>query len=718
MTKQPRKKTSPRSRLVRRHDGTLVLSSPAKEVPIAGRRMAGGQSTVQDGHPMISACMIVRNEEEYLPRCLSSIRSLVDELIIVDTGSTDRTVAIAESCGAKVYHHKWENDFSKARNTSIGYTTGDWIFIIDADEELEPQDLSFLKQTLYETQFKAVSISVYNFSRQDAMYTSFLPSIRLFRREIGAYYEGIVHNMLRLPQSEGVLRLPVRLKHYGYGLSKEQMARKIERTKTLLLKQLEENPDNGFAHFNLAQLLRGEEDVPSPENMDRVIYHAGRAVELSDSEKPGERHIHLMAMHQLVTAYYNKNELDTAEDWCHRALALRPDYLDPILSLGHIHSSARKLDLARKYYLEYLDRQKSYDEHSETEYLILLHLRSRHNALFGLGLIAEMESNYREAVSWYEKCGREREDYLDLQYRWGLALYHLNEYDQAREHWEKHLEINPEHGDTHVFLAEALHRLGDFARAETHLFKALEQGDKHSIAYYRLALMAYERKDPRRALEYINRMLVYDSRFAEGYRVRGDVHFALGDFNSAAEDYLRCLAARPDDATVLNNLGNCRFRLADYAAAEDLYRRAAALQPDTGESLRNWGLTLARLDRVDDACAALEEYLHAHPEDVETAGFLGDLHCRLDNIRAAIACYETVIAAQPTRAETWLRLADCYHNQGHVDAALLGYERVLQLAPGHEPTLERLRLLREQLRQVHEFNDAHAEAAGKLVGTA
>ena len=713
MSQRPCKKRSSRSRLVPKRGGAPVVPAPAQP---PGTPTPGKSSGARGGHPIISACMIVKNEHEHLPGCLASIRELVDELIVVDTGSTDDTVTIAESFGAKVYHHQWENNFSQARNISIGYATGEWIFIIDADEELEAEDLPLLRQMLYDTTFKAISLSVYNFSREEAMYTSFLPSIRLFRQETGGHYEGIVHNMLRLPESEGVLRVPVRLKHYGYGLSKEKMARKIERTKTLLLKQLEENPNNGFAHFNLAQLLRGEEDVPAPETMDRVIYHAGRAVELSDAQKPGERHIHLMGMHQLATAHYNKNEFDQAEAWCHRALALRPDYLDPILSLGHIYSSTRRNDLARKYYLEYLDRQKSYDEHGETEYLILLHLRSRHNALFGLGLLAEMEGNHREAVSWYEKCGHQREDYLDLQYRWGLAHYHLNESEDARRRWEKQLEFNPRHGDSHVFLGEVLHRLGDIAGAERHLFQALELGDKHSIAYYRLAVIAQEQDRPKQALEYINRMLAYDPQFISGYRLRGDLYFALGDSYAAADDYLRCLDVKPDDATLLNNLGNCHFRQEDYAQAEELYRRAAALHPDTGEGLRNWGLALARLNRIDDACTALEEYLQGHPEDIDTAGFLGDLHCRLDNVRAAIGYYETVIAAQPARAETWLRLADCYHSQGHVDAALLGYERVLQLAPGHEPTLERLRRLREQLRQTHEFNEVYAEAAGKLVG--
>jgi cellulose synthase/poly-beta-1,6-N-acetylglucosamine synthase-like glycosyltransferase len=79
--------------------------------------------------PTISLCMMVKNEEKFLPQCLDSVRNYVDEIIIVDTGSTDRTVEIAEKYTDKIYFHPWEEDFSKHRNQSISYATGDWIFI-------------------------------------------------------------------------------------------------------------------------------------------------------------------------------------------------------------------------------------------------------------------------------------------------------------------------------------------------------------------------------------------------------------------------------------------------------------------------------------------------------------------------------------------------------------------------------------------------------------
>ncbi|MBN1183730.1 MAG: glycosyltransferase family 2 protein, partial [Bacteroidales bacterium] len=83
----------------------------------------------------ISVCLIVKDEERFLENCLKNVKDIADEIIIVDTGSTDNTVAIAKKYTDKVYFHTWENSFCKARNQALQYASGDWIFQIDADEE-------------------------------------------------------------------------------------------------------------------------------------------------------------------------------------------------------------------------------------------------------------------------------------------------------------------------------------------------------------------------------------------------------------------------------------------------------------------------------------------------------------------------------------------------------------------------------------------------------
>ncbi len=87
-------------------------------------------------HASVSLCVIARNEEHFLPSCISSVRHLVDEIIVVDTGSTDRTREVALQSVARVYSFSWKENFAAARNYALDRATGDWILVLDADEIL------------------------------------------------------------------------------------------------------------------------------------------------------------------------------------------------------------------------------------------------------------------------------------------------------------------------------------------------------------------------------------------------------------------------------------------------------------------------------------------------------------------------------------------------------------------------------------------------------
>ena len=108
----------------------------------------------------ISSCLIVKNEAENIARCLESIKSISDEIIVVDTGSTDNTVEIAKSYGARIYFYEWDNNFSNARNFALEKATGDWIIFLDADEYFEentPKELkNVLKHMVYNKDYDAI----------------------------------------------------------------------------------------------------------------------------------------------------------------------------------------------------------------------------------------------------------------------------------------------------------------------------------------------------------------------------------------------------------------------------------------------------------------------------------------------------------------------------------------------------------------------------------
>ena len=108
----------------------------------------------------VSLCMIVKDEERYLARCLESAKPLVDEMIVVDTGSSDRTRDIARAFGAKVYPFSWQEDFSKARNVSISKACGQWLFILDADETIAPCDYEKFRKLISNAHSRDVAFSI------------------------------------------------------------------------------------------------------------------------------------------------------------------------------------------------------------------------------------------------------------------------------------------------------------------------------------------------------------------------------------------------------------------------------------------------------------------------------------------------------------------------------------------------------------------------------
>lgn len=205
----------------------------------------------------LSVCMMVKNEEHNLKRCLSSLNGIADELVVVDTGSNDSSVSIAESFGAKVYHHPWENDFSKHRNQSIGYASSDWLLIFDADEELfvnSPSSASDLKNWLGQVPSDCQSVAITLHDIQQDMQAMQFNSVRLFRRG-SMQYEGIVHNTPKIivGKPEALFCPIIYLKHYGYDLTPEQQVAKRARTEGLLAKRLDKNPDDVVAMFYLIQ---------------------------------------------------------------------------------------------------------------------------------------------------------------------------------------------------------------------------------------------------------------------------------------------------------------------------------------------------------------------------------------------------------------------------------------------------------------------------------
>ena len=211
--------------------------------------------------PRLSVCMITKNEEKFLDQCLKSLKNVADEIIIIDTGSTDETIQIANQHGAQVGYFEWCDDFAAARNVSIAHATGDWILILDADEEICRESVKQIPSLLSQ---KDVSLYRVGIQNQDTGSRSKTYVPRLFRNIAGLQFIGRVHETI-LPTLELIsrdwgLRTPIGnllLIHHGYTDSMVQSRNKVERNYNLLKRAVEEFPKAPHYRMHLGlELMR------------------------------------------------------------------------------------------------------------------------------------------------------------------------------------------------------------------------------------------------------------------------------------------------------------------------------------------------------------------------------------------------------------------------------------------------------------------------------
>lgn len=252
----------------------------------------------------ISLCMIMKDENENLLRCLESVKDIVDEIIIVYIGYIHNTVEIAKSYGAKTYYFQWSNDFSAARNESLKYATKDWILIMDADDEFCKEDKEKFKMlitNLDETTVYLFEIMCYLGIQSISNLTVNL-NPRLFKNNYGYCYEGVIHNQLiNREHSIKGKEESIKIYHYGYSDDSLTSKNKAKRNITILEEEIKKNPQSKFNYFNLGN------EYSSISNEEKALENYYKVYEEFD-ETTGfaPKLIERIVMSNYNLGYYNK----------------------------------------------------------------------------------------------------------------------------------------------------------------------------------------------------------------------------------------------------------------------------------------------------------------------------------------------------------------------------------------------------------------------------
>ena len=233
----------------------------------------------------LSQCMIVKNEEKNIRRALTWGKSVVKEQIVVDTGSTDRTVEIAQEMGAKVFHFKWEDDFSAAKNYAIEQAKGNWIAFLDADEFLSPRDATKMLLILEKVESGKVTVhgkkphvieTMLADLREDGKVAFITRQQRIFQNIDGLRYHNRIHEQIYFIGGKelvlGDVAHEITVFHTGYTDQVYSETNKVERNVRLLTKEIEENPENYTCMEYLGETLEaGGRIAEAKEVYERVL---------------------------------------------------------------------------------------------------------------------------------------------------------------------------------------------------------------------------------------------------------------------------------------------------------------------------------------------------------------------------------------------------------------------------------------------------------------
>ncbi|KAF2955049.1 glycosyltransferase family 2 protein [Marinitoga sp. 38H-ov] len=301
---------------------------------------------------LISACIMAKNEEQNIERCLNSIKDFCDEIILVDTGSTDNTVEIAKKYTDKIYFFPWNGNFSDARNETLKYASSEWVFIVDADEEASENLRNNIRDFLLSlnNDIVAVYIPTVNFLDFDKKHSEIASTGRFFRNG-KVKYENIVHNQ---PIYKGkTVKVDLELFHYGYIWTRLRRKKKTERTLSLIEEYLKENPDDEYYLIQYMKTLSiAKKDV---EKM-KVGYKVAKKLQ-KDIVKKDYKPIPMVVEFMFLWGMelFNKGYWDEAEKWFKLSSKWN---LDAYYGLMNVYYNKREWENLKRTsidFLKYLD---------------------------------------------------------------------------------------------------------------------------------------------------------------------------------------------------------------------------------------------------------------------------------------------------------------------------------------------------------------------------
>jgi len=378
--------------------------------------------------------MIVKNEERFLAQCLESAKDAVDEIVVVDTGSTDRTMEIAKSYGAAVIERLWRDDFAWARNQALEAATKRWILILDADEELMPESKPALAQLKgVPAEHTALWARIYN-KADDYRGTGAMSHalVRVFPNAEEIRYSGLIHEFPTIGGDRNGLRAvnsPVGIVHHGYVKEIVHQREKGARNLAIVRAAAEKDPHEPFHWFNLGTTAFLVDDFETARDALERMH------EMVGNEKRGFMPNGLAV---LAETYCDKlGEPEKGEAVARDALEISPHYANAHFQLGKALVAQGRFDEAREAYLAAID-----DGNYATQQFVIddqVYIWKAHSEM---GSSYVLQKDDERAVEWFEKGLKNSPNAEPLHINRARALERLERLDEAGDGYRGVYELH------------------------------------------------------------------------------------------------------------------------------------------------------------------------------------------------------------------------------------------------------------------------------------
>lgn len=385
----------------------------------------------------LSLCIIVKNEEGALPRCLGSVQGVADEMVVVDTGSSDRTPEIALAFGARVYSFAWCNDFAAARNESLKYAQGDWILVLDADEELKAEIIPQIQQVIKSERYLLINLLRQEMGATQSPYSLISrlfrnhPDIR-FSRPYHAMVDDSIREILHREPHWQIGSLPeVAILHSGYQPGTIAGKDKLTKARSAMESYLASHPTDPYVCSKLGALYVEAGEI---ERGIALLKRGLTELDLDDSVLY-ELHYHL------GIAYRHQKQLAKAKEHYQAAIALK---IFPHLKLGAYNNLGNLLQEEGNWQGAKIAYEQALQVDSS---LVVGH--------YNLGMAFKGMGNLKDAIACYQRAVQLNPNYAEAYQNLGVVLLKVGKVPESLAAFRRAIALHEPHNPSE---AERLRR--------------------------------------------------------------------------------------------------------------------------------------------------------------------------------------------------------------------------------------------------------------------